>query len=82
MPGILYVPFILLKHARTSKGCTKLFPLLFALVFQSTMNYQWFFLVAPTGLEPVSSALRGQRPNQLDDGAESIQIKLTILLKQ
>ncbi len=27
------------------------------------------FNMAPTGLEPVSSALRGQRPNQLDDGA-------------
>ena len=27
------------------------------------------FLVAPTGFEPATSALRGRRPKPLDDGA-------------
>ena len=29
----------------------------------------WDYLVAPTGFEPATSALRGRRPKPLDDGA-------------
>ena len=31
------------------------------------------FLVAPTGFEPATSALRGRRPKPLDDGATYVR---------
>ena len=37
------------------------------------MAMTWI-LVAPTGFEPATSALRGRRPKPLDDGAMMLQL--------
>ena len=38
------------------------------------------FIVLPTGLEPVISAVKGRRPNQLDDGSIASNLIWSVLL--
>lgn len=44
------------------------------LVRSTDINFCGFFIVLPTGLEPVISSVKGRCPNQLDGGSKNARL--------